>query len=64
MIIPAHLNRGGLFQILHPAAMRAPKGFRPIPRVFAGCCEPLLGVGASRRYLHTPCIGAWSHTPS
>jgi hypothetical protein len=38
-------------------------GFRPIQRVFAGCCEPLLGVGGSRRYLHNPCIGAWSHTP-
>ena len=25
--------------------------------------SPLLGVGGSRRYLHNPCIGAWSHTP-
>jgi len=39
-------------------------GFRPVQQVFAGCCEPLLGVGGSHRYLHNPCIGAWSHTPS
>ena len=25
--------------------------------------SPLLGVGGSRRYLHNPCIGAWSLTP-
>ena len=25
--------------------------------------SPRLGVGGSRRYLHNPCIGAWSHTP-
>ena len=31
--------------------------------VFAGCCQPLLGVGPSRRYLHNPCIGAWTLTP-
>ncbi len=32
--------------------------------VFAGCCEPLLAVGPSRRYLHSPCMGAWTRTPS
>ncbi len=32
--------------------------------VFAGCCESLLEDGPSRRYLHKPCIGAWTHTPS
>ncbi len=31
--------------------------------VFAGCCEPLLADGPSRRYLHNPCIGAWTRTP-
>ncbi len=31
--------------------------------VFAGCCEPLLGDGGSRRYLHSPCVGAWTPTP-
>ena len=35
----------------------------PIQRVFAGCYEPLLEVGGSRRYLHSLCIGAWTHTP-
>jgi len=32
--------------------------------VFAGCGEPLLVVGDSRRYLHNPCVGAWTRTPS
>ncbi len=31
--------------------------------VFAGCCEPLLADGPSRRYLHSPCMGAWTHAP-
>ena len=38
-------------------------GLRPIQQVFAGCCEPLLEGGGSRRYLHSPCVGAWTHTP-
>ena len=32
-------------------------------QVLAGCCEPLLEDGPSRRYLYDPCIGAWVHTP-
>jgi hypothetical protein len=32
-------------------------------RVFAGCCQPLLGDGPSRHYLCDPCVGAWTHTP-
>ncbi len=32
-------------------------------QVFAGCDEPLLGVGPSRRYLCDLCIGAWIRTP-
>ena len=32
-------------------------------RVFAGCCQPLLGVGPSRHYLCNPCVGAWTPTP-
>lgn len=32
-------------------------------RVFAGCCEPLLADGSSRRYLCNPCTGAWTRTP-
>ena len=31
--------------------------------VFAGCCQPLLGDGPSRRYLCNPCMGAWTPTP-
>jgi hypothetical protein len=31
--------------------------------VCAGCCEPLLAGGRSRRYLCNPCIGAWTPTP-
>ena len=34
-----------------------------ITRVFAGCCEPLLEDGPSRRYLLNLCIGAWPLTP-
>ena len=35
----------------------------PCTRVLAGCCEPLLQPGTSRRYLRNPCVGAWTHTP-
>jgi len=34
-----------------------------ISRVFAGCCQSLLGDGPSRRYLCNPCMGAWTLTP-
>ena len=34
-----------------------------IRRVFADCCESLLGVGLSRHYLCNPCMGVWSLTP-
>ena len=34
-----------------------------IRQVFAGCHQSLLGVGPSRRYLRSPCIGAWTPTP-
>ena len=34
-----------------------------IRRVFAGCCQSLLGDGPSRRYLCNPCTGAWTLTP-
>ncbi len=32
-------------------------------QVFAGCYEPLLEDGPSRRYLCDPCMGAWVRTP-
>ena len=38
-------------------------GFRLVRAVFAGCCQPLLGDGPSRRYLCDPCVGARTHTP-
>jgi hypothetical protein len=31
--------------------------------VFAGCCASLLEAGPSRRYLRSPCTGAWTLTP-
>ena len=34
-----------------------------VRQVFAGCDEPLLGDGPSRRYLCDLCIGAWIRTP-
>jgi hypothetical protein len=37
--------------------------YRLGPRVLAGCCVPLLGVGLSRRYLLTLSMGAWTRTP-
>jgi hypothetical protein len=32
-------------------------------RVFAGCHQPLLGIGPSRHYLHNLCMVAGTHTP-
>ncbi len=32
-------------------------------QAFAGCYEPLLEDGPSRRYLCDPCMGAWVRTP-
>ena len=34
-----------------------------LPQVFAGCCQPLLEVGPSRRYLRNLYTGAWTLTP-
>lgn len=42
------------------ARLRSP----PCRPVFAGCYEPLLTNGPSRRYLRHPCAGAWTPTPS
>src|SRR4029453_5165014 len=41
----------------------AASGYRLVPRVLAGCCVPLLGVGLSRRYLLNLSLGAWTRTP-
>ena len=34
-----------------------------IRSVLAGCGQPLLEDGPSRRYLHNLCKGAWTHAP-
>ncbi len=34
-----------------------------IRQVFAGCYQPLLGIGPSRCYLLSLCVGAWTPTP-
>ena len=48
----------------HAPDQNPPSAFGfPIQRVFAGCCQSLLGDGPSRRYLCNPCIGAWTLTP-
>src|SRR4029434_10586317 len=41
----------------------AASGYRLVPRVLAGCCVPLLGVGLSRRSLLPLSLGAWTRTP-
>ena len=56
-LLPAHAPN------LSPLASFGPSQGCLVPRVFAGCYEPLLGVGPSRRYLHSLCIGAWTLTP-
>ena len=33
-------------------------------RVFAGCCQPLLGGGPSQRYSPSPSLRAWTPTPA
>jgi len=49
----------------HASDQNPPYRFRVrlIRKVFAGCCQPLLEVGPSRRYLHNLCKGAWTRTP-
>jgi hypothetical protein len=34
-----------------------------VQQIFAGCCQPLLERGPSRRYLRHPCRVAWTLTP-
>jgi hypothetical protein len=47
----------------NPLASFGPSKGCLVRRVFAGCDVPLLGVGPSRRYLHSLCVGAWTLTP-
>ena len=59
------VTRPSSLRLTHAPHQNAPADFRLrlIRQVLAGCCEPLLQVGGSRRYLHEPCIGAWTPTP-
>lgn len=44
----------------------APYGSRLVRQVFAGCCQPLLGVGSSRHYLcmsFTTCLDPYPGSP-
>jgi hypothetical protein len=56
-LLPAHAPD------LNPLASFGPSKGSLVPRVFAGCYVPLLGVGPSRRYLHSLCVGGWTLTP-
>jgi hypothetical protein len=42
--------------LFHPSVL-------PRQKVLAGCCQSLLDIGLSRRYLLNLSIGAWTHTP-
>ena len=62
------LNQHYLIFFAHTGSCARPKSsqclsFTLVHRVFAGCCEPLLEDGPSRRYLCDLCIGAWVRTP-
>ena len=52
------------YQLMRQTKSLSPTSISLFQRVFAGCYEPLLGDGPSRRYLCDLCIGAWIHTPS
>jgi hypothetical protein len=66
--LAGHLEGSYPFVVAHTGSCAQPKPSRLLRsslarRVFAGCCQPLLGDGRSRRYLHNPCVGAWTPTP-
>jgi hypothetical protein len=46
-----------------PRPSRPPWLVSLVRPVFAGCGQPLLGCGPSRRYLRDPCDVAWTRTP-
>jgi hypothetical protein len=46
-----------------PPPSRWPRFASLVPPVFAGCYQPLLRGGPSRRYLRNPCDVAWTLTP-
>lgn len=48
-LLPLHRSYGLMRQT---AALLWPPALAFLPQVFAGCCQPLLGAGPSRRYLY------------
>jgi hypothetical protein len=66
--ICCYLNRHCPVLIAHTGSWARPKSsprlrLSLLRLVFAGCCQPLLDDGPSRRYLCNPYMGAWTLTP-
>src|ERR1035441_1893283 len=51
------------YRLMRQTKLLLPTSVSLVRQVFAGCCEPLLEDGPSRRYLCDPCTGAWVRTP-
>jgi hypothetical protein len=51
------------YWLMRQAKILPPASVSLFRQVFAGCYEPLLEDGPSRRYLRGPCTGAWVRTP-
>jgi len=62
---PAALPAGRRYYgpIRQSAPLPPPRFVSLVQRVLAGCCQPLLENGPSRRYLRNPCQVAWTLTP-
>ena len=66
--ISCYLNRHCPILIAHTGSWARPKSsprlrLSLLRLVFAGCCQPLLDDGPSRRYLCNLYMGAWTLTP-
>ena len=51
------------YWLMRQTIILLPTSVSLLRQILAGCCEPLLEDGPSRRYLRIPCIGAWTPTP-
>ena len=51
------------YRLMRQTKLLLPTSVSLVRQVLAGCCEPLLEDGPSRRYLCDPCTGAWVRTP-
>ncbi len=60
---PALPSLHSSYWLMRQAITLLPTLFSLLRQVLAGCYEPLLGDGPSRRYLYDPCTGAWVPTP-